>query len=325
MFRSVVRNFGPAAEVVTGEQYQPPAPGPTQVGVRMSVASINPSDLITISGAYASRTPLPFVPGFEGVGMIESVGADVTGLSVGQRVLPLGSAGAWQEIKVTDARWCFPVRDELTDEQAATAYINPLTALLMVRGHAPVAPAPVAVNAAASAVGRMIIGLLNAAGHRPIALVRNPASRALLADLDLSAVICTTEPGQGDDLREITAGEGLSAGWDAVGGSEGAELFRALAPGGTLVHYGLLSGRPLPASLTTERPDARIVLFRLRDWVHTAEPAAIADALDEVYRLVLDGTAASTVAAVYPLTEVRDALRGHDAAHRRGKVLLRVR
>jgi NADPH:quinone reductase-like Zn-dependent oxidoreductase len=329
MFRSVVRNFGPAAEVVTGEQYQPPAPGPAQVGVRMSLASINPSDLITISGAYASRTPLPFVPGFEGVGVIESVGADVGGLSVGQRVLPLGSAGAWQEVRVTDARWCFPVRGELTDEQAATAYINPLTALLMVRGHAPAGPAPVAVNAAASAIGRMIIGLLNAAGHRPIALVRNPAGRALLADLDLSAAICTTEPGQGDGLRatlrEITGGEGLAAGWDAVGGTEGAELFRALAPGGTLVHYGLLSGRPLPPSLNTERPDARIVLFRLRDWVHTAEPTAIADALDEVYRLVLDGTAASAVASVYPLTEVRDALRGHDAAHRRGKVLLRVR
>jgi NADPH:quinone reductase-like Zn-dependent oxidoreductase len=328
MFRSIVRSFGPAVDVVAGEEYLPPAPGPAQVRVRMSLASINPSDLVTISGAYASRTPLPFVPGFEGVGVIESVGADVTELSIGQRVLPLGNAGAWQDLKTTDARWCFPVPPELTDEQAATAYINPLTAVRMVHQHAPNGPAPVAVNAAASAIGQMIIRLLNDRGLEPIALVRNPDSRARLADLQLSAVVCTTEPRPHDGglratLREITGGQGLAVGWDAVGGAEGAELFRALSPGGTLVHYGLLSGRPLPPLLNPEPRDARIVLFRLRDWVHTAERSAVARALDDVYRLVLDGTAASAVAAVYPLPEVRQALQLHAAVHRRGKVLLR--
>ena len=327
MFRNIVRNFGPAVDVVDGEEYRPPVPGPAQVSVRMSLASINPSDLITISGAYASRTPLPFVPGFEGVGVVESVGADVPDLSVGQRVLPLGSTGAWQDVKVTDGRWCFPVRPELTDEQAATAYINPLTALLMVRRYAPSGAAPVAVNAAASAIGRMIIQLLNDAGQRPIALVRNPRSRALLADVELAAVVCTTEIRPHADLRatllEITGGEGLATAWDAVGGAEGADLYRALSPGGTLVHYGLLSGRPLPPLLSAERADARLVMFRLRDWVHTAARSALADALADVYQRVLDGTAASTVAAVYPLTQVRDALRLHAAPDRRGKVLLR--
>lgn len=327
MFRNIVRNFGPAIDVVAGEKYLPPAPGPTQVRVRMSLASINPSDLVTISGAYASRTPLPFVPGFEGVGVIESVGADVPDLSVGQRVLPLGSAGAWQDMKTTDARWCFPVCPELTDEQAATTYVNPLTALLMVRQYAPRGSAPVALNAAASTIGRTIIRLLNDAGHQPIALVRNPSSRALLADLELTAVVCTTEAGQRNDLRatlhEITAGRGLAVAWDTVGGAEGADLFRSLSHGGTLVHYGLLSGRPLPPLLNTERADARVVMFRLRDWVHTAERSALAGGLDDAYRLVLDGTAAATVAAVYPLPEVRDALRLHAAAYRNGKVLLR--
>lgn len=328
MLRSIVRAFGPATEAVTSDEYLSPAPGPDQVHVRMSLATIHPSDLVTISGAYASRTPLPFVPGFEGVGVIESVGTEVRDLTAGQRVLPLGSAGAWQDVKTTEARWCFPVRAELTDEQAGTAYINPLTAAMMVRGHAPRAPAPVVINAAGSTISRMLIRLLNQAGHRPIAVIRHPAARTLLADLDLTAVLCTDELRPQDGglpaaLRDVTSGHGVAVAWDAVGGSEGAALFHALAPTGTLVHYGLLSGRPLPANLNTERPNARIVLFRLRDWVHTAGRPALAGALDEAFRLVLDGTAASAVAAVYPLSEVRAALEFDATAHRHGKVLLR--
>ena len=111
---------------------------------------------------------------------------------------------------------------------------------------------------------------------------------------------------------------------DAVGGAEGAALARALAPGGTLVHYGLLSGRPLPPALAAERPDVRVVLFRLRDWVHSAGRDEVERALTEVQRLVADGTAASAVAHVVPLAEVRRAIGLEAAPGRPGKVLLRI-
>lgn len=326
--RSVVREFGPAADVVGTETYAPAPPGPGQVAVRMRLASINPSDLVTVSGAYASRTTLPFVPGFEGVGVIENTGPGVADLTAGQRVLPLGSAGAWQQTKVTDGSWCFPVPPDLTDRQAATAYINPLTALLMIRHHVEAPGArTVVVNAAASAIGRTLIRMLNRAGIRPIALVRQPHSLPLLSGTDLTAAVCTADRPAGEALRELTSGRGADVALDAVGGTEGAELGRALAPGGTLVHYGLLSGRPLPWELAAERRNVRIVLFRLRDWVHTAQaenPARLSDALTEVFGLVRDGTAASEVAEVHPLSAVRQALRSDAAPGRRGKVLLRL-
>ncbi|MGI5170776.1 zinc-dependent alcohol dehydrogenase family protein [Spirillospora sp. CA-253888] len=325
--RSVVREFGAAVDVVDTERYAPAVPGPGEVAVRMSLASINPSDLVTVSGAYASRTTLPFVPGFEGVGVIEAIGPDVHGVRAGQRVLPLGSAGAWQHTKVTEARWCFPVRNELTDRQAATAYINPLTALLMIRRYVRGPRArTVVVNAAASAIGQMLVRMLNRLDVRPIAVVRHPRSLERLAGTDLADGVCTADRAVGEAVREFTLGRGADVVLDAVGGTEGAELARALAVGGTLVHYGLLSGRPLPARLAAERPDVQIALFRLRDWVHaaqTTDPSRIADALAEVFALVLDGTAASQVAQVHPLSEVRQALRQDAVVGRSGKVLLR--
>ncbi|GAU71185.1 putative oxidoreductase [Streptomyces sp. NBRC 110611] len=326
--RSIVREFGPAAEVVGTEEYLPPRPGPGQVAVRMRLACVNPSDLVTISGAYASRTVLPFVPGFEGVGVVAETGPDVRDLRAGQRVLPLGSAGAWQQTKVTDARWCFPVHPGLTDQQAATAYINPLTALLMVRHHVLEPGAgTVVVNAAAATIGRMLIRMLNRAGIRPIAVVRHPRGLTRLAGTELTAAVCTADRAAGQAVRELTRGLGAEVVLDAVGGAEGAELGRALAPGGTLVHYGLLSGHPLPPELPAERRDVRIVLFRLRDWVHRAHadaPDRLTDALTEAFGLVLDGTAASPVAGEYPLAAVRQALERDTEPGRRGKVLLRL-
>lgn len=289
----------------------------------MLMASINPSDLVTISGAYRSRTTLPFVPGFEGVGIVESLGPGVPQPLLGQRVLPLGSWGAWQDVKVAEERWCFPVPSDLTDQQAAMAYINPLTAHMMVRDHAPDAPAHVAVNAATSAIGQMIIRMLNHSGLRPIAIVRRPESIGRIEDkLAVQAVVCTSEVGLRHRLRELTGGRGLTVAWDAVGGTDGDDLVRALHPGGKLIHYGLLSGIPLSTGLRNDCPDVQITMFRLRDWVHTTQRLALQRALDEVYQLIRDGTAASQVAAVFPLSDIRQALEFEATPGRQGKVLV---
>ncbi|KAM0420397.1 hypothetical protein ACHAPT_011817 [Fusarium lateritium] len=164
-------------------------------------------------------------------------------------------ACAWQDVKITEARWCFPVPSDLTDQQAAMAYINPMTAWMMVQEYAPVPPetAVVAVNAATSAISRMIIRMLNHIGVRPIALVRRREAQEELVDqLEVSDVLCTSTISEGGlikKLYELSGGRGLSVAWDAVGGPEGDDLIRALRPGGTLAHYGLLSGKPLSFGL----------------------------------------------------------------------------
>jgi NADPH:quinone reductase-like Zn-dependent oxidoreductase len=326
MERAIIHAFGPPVDVVACEQYEPPAPGPGQVRIRMTMASINPSDLITISGAYQSRTTLPFVPGFEGVGVIEAVGAGVQ-IQPGQRVLPLGSAGAWQQVKVTEERWCFPVPTDLTDQQAAMGYINPLTAQRMVREFAPPAYASafVAVNAATSAIGQKIIRLLNKSGVQPIALVRRVAGREqILSELGVSAVLRGSDSELQRRLLELTGGHGLTVAYDAVGGHEGNTLARTLCRGGTLVHYGLLSGTPLTPALYSECPGCRIVLYRLRDWVHAAERSAIEDALEEAFEMIREGCAASKVAAVYSLSEIKQAIEFEASPERQGKVLLSI-
>ena len=124
----VAERPGRLDEVLVWRHVDLRSPGPGEVRVRMLASTINPSDAVTVSGAYGSRTTFPFVPGFEDVGVVEEVGAGVDAALLGQRVLPIGSAGCWARSKVLDARWCLPVPDGLDDEVACFAHVNPLAA-----------------------------------------------------------------------------------------------------------------------------------------------------------------------------------------------------
>jgi len=132
--RTIVRNFGEPSKVVVLERCFAPDFTDNSALIIMTMSVINPSDLITISDAYLTRTILPFLPGFEGVGIIEKTGRSVTGLKPGDRVIPIGSAGAWQELRAADVDWCLKVPDSLTNEQAAMSYVNPMTIASCVSG-----------------------------------------------------------------------------------------------------------------------------------------------------------------------------------------------
>lgn len=305
MLRIVAHRFGAPADVLVCEPALRVEPAPSGVAVKMLASAINPSDLVSVSGAYSFRTPLPFVPGFEGVGVIDAIGAEVSSLHMGQRVLPLGSAGGWQSFKALPAEWCIPVPDDLSDEQAATAYVNPLTARLMLRTLAPTPGMLVAVNAANSAIGRILLRLLDAMSIRSLAIVRSKQAMELLANEPVSDVILT-----GERLPS------LDGGFDAIGGDDGAAMGQAIRPGGTLLHYGLLSGKPLPLGLgSVVKP------FWLRNWVHAASRAELRAAMAGVFDDIRSGLAATTIEACYQLSEVRAALAHNAQSHRRGKIL----
>src|SRR5690625_150511 len=140
---------GLAHEVVRAERFELSARPVGHVRLRMLAASINPSDLITIRGTY-SRTEFPFRPGFEGVG--EVVDADPVGaVQAGQRVIALRRAGAWSSVRDVAAYDCVIVPPDISDLQAATAFINPLTALAGVDRLA-LDGRPVVITAASSAI-----------------------------------------------------------------------------------------------------------------------------------------------------------------------------
>ncbi|UPA25144.1 zinc-dependent alcohol dehydrogenase family protein [Shinella oryzae] len=314
MLRAVVRAFGDPRQVIDLEEADPVAPGPGAVEIRIRRAAINPSDLIPVTGAYRSRTTLPFVPGFEGVGEITALGTDVTGLSIGQRVLPIGASGLWQQRLVRPAAWCFAVPDDLSDDQAAMAYVNPLTAFRLidaVQAHFGTAGSQrVGVTAAASAIGRMLLVLLAEAGFHPVALVRSAARAERLAETFAGEIALAAAP----DLDAVL---------DAVGGEAGNALFRQIRAGGAFIQYGALSGAQLNPALVADRREAVAFSFLwLRNWVHAAPRADIETAFARSFAGIRAGVLGSAIDGVYPLSQLAAALDRQDDPARTGKLLL---
>lgn len=314
MLRAVVRAFGDPRQVIGLEEAERAAPGPGEVEIRIRRAAINPSDLIPVTGAYRSRTTLPFVPGFEGVGDIVRIGDGVTGLAPGQRVLPVGASGLWQEYLVRPAAWCFGVPDDLSDDQAAMAYVNPLTAFRLVDAVAAHFGRPggqrIGVTAAASAIGRMLLVLLSDAGFHPVALVRSEAGAARLAESFAGEIAVQSPPP-------------LDAVLDAVGGEPGNALFRDIRPGGAFLQYGALSGAQLdPALVTARRENVAFSFLWLRNWVHSASREEIEAAFARSFKGIRAGYLGSAVDSVFALSDLAAALARQDAPARVGKLLL---
>lgn len=321
MLAALAREPGPPASVVDlATVAAEPLTDGGSVRLRMLASTVNPSDLVTISGAYASRTRYPFVPGFEGVGEVVEVGARVSPGLMGKRVLPLGSAGNWQEYKEASADWCFEVPDSVATEAACFAYVNPLSALLMVDENVRADVRVAAVNGATSAIGGQLRALLAARGVEAIGLNSGATGRRVPSRSDWSAVVRTDGSGWVGEVLRLTGGAGVDVAFDCVGGEHAAALLGAVRPGGSLVHYGLLSGRPIPTESLHRHPGRELCLFRLRDFVHTASRERIQSLLDRSYEGIVSGPLRTVVTETRSLRDIGRVLGAVGVT--RGKTLI---
>ncbi|HEX5691498.1 MAG TPA: zinc-dependent alcohol dehydrogenase family protein [Roseiflexaceae bacterium] len=315
--------FGEPSEVLKVEELSKPELGPGQVLVRMRARPINPSDLFAIRGQYGRLPKLPATPGMEGAGVIEALGPDVTHFRVGQLVAPM-NGGTWQEYVLADARSLIAIPPQLDERQAAMLMANPTSAWIMLHEVLQVEPgAWVLQNAANSAVGRFVIQLARHAGIRTINVVRRrDVIDELLAD-GADAVICEADEDVVARVREIAGEKGVRYAIDSVAGSSGSRLVQALGPGGTLVVFGAISGKPLTL-------EAGNLLFRgitirgwwLAHWFRTASPEQRDTLFAKLAPLIADGTLHAPIAAEYDLADIQEAVAAASGSERNGKILL---
>ncbi|HEY2375445.1 MAG TPA: zinc-dependent alcohol dehydrogenase family protein [Gemmatimonadaceae bacterium] len=320
-------DVGDPMQVLHLDDVPSPEPGPGDVRVRMTHRPINPADLLTILGYYPIRPSLPGSPGLEGVGLIDAVGANVKGVSVGQRVISVaGTPGTWAEQLVMPADRAVPIPDAMSNQVAAQTLVNPVTAWALLNDELTLSPNDwVLQTAAGSTLGRLIVQLARRRGLRTINVVRRRSRARELLDLGADAVVVTEDEALVDRVREITGGRGVPAAIDAVGGTEAGEIAASLAPGGTMITMGGLSGATLgPIGIgDLVFKGASIRGFWLARWTTTRPSATIARALGEVISMFTTHELQLPVAAEYDLADFRAALRHAEQPGRTGKVLLR--
>src|SRR5262245_19358546 len=297
MMRALVAHgVGEPVDVLRLENRPVPEPAAGQVRVRVQVAPVNPNDLHIMRGRYGFAPELPAVLGQESVGTLDALGDGVDAFALGQRVITVGVTGTWQEYLVADAERVLAVPDGMSTSTAAQLLFNPLTAVLLVTDELDVRAGEWLVQTAAgSSVGRVVVQLGRHLGFRTINVVRRRSAVEDITALGGAEVICTGDEDLAARVAEIVGEDGVRTAIDCVAGQVGADVSRALAPGGEMVVYGALSThRQSDPDALTIPLFARSVIygtkivrgFWLTRWFATTPPERVGAAIARTVGLV---------------------------------------
>jgi NADPH:quinone reductase-like Zn-dependent oxidoreductase len=217
------------------------------------------------------------------------------------------------------------VPDALTDEQAATFFVNPATALAMTRHVLRLQPGDWLLQSAAGGeLGKMIIRLGKKDGFRTLNVVRRREQVEELKRLGADAVIVESDGPLPEQVRAIVP-EGVRYAIDPVGGKTGSEVVASLGYGGRCLLYGSLTDEPL--SLHPRLAignDLRVEGFWLGAWAKKQRILTMLKLFKQVRAMMKEGVLQSSFAATYPLEEVRKAVEHAATPGKGGKVLLKI-
>jgi NADPH2:quinone reductase len=278
-------------EVLKVSELADPAPGVGEILIRVHASGVNFIDVYYREGRY--KAPLPFVLGGEGSGVIEALGNDVTGFSVGDAVAWTGPLGSYAELAVVKAGSLVKVPEGLSLDTAAAMMMQGVTAHYLAYSTFQLKPGDTAlIHAAAGGVGSLLTQIASALGVRVLATVSTEEKARIARDAGASEVILYGDTDFEVEVKRLTNGKGVDVVYDGVGKTTFEQSLRSLRTRGLLALYGAASGPVL-----TQRTD---MLF---DWA-------------------LNGKLKVHIDKAYPLEEVAQAHQDLESRKTIGKLIL---
>jgi NADPH2:quinone reductase len=301
-------------EVLELAELPTPEPGGEEALIRVTRAGLNFGDTHLRTNSYVRKATLPVVPGGEVAGVREDTG---------ERVVALVGEGGYAEYAVAPKRLIFPIPAALDDGAALAIIVQGLTAWHLYRTAGAVAEGEsVVVHAAAGGVGSLAVQLGHPLGAgRVIASASTADKRALALDLGADVAIDPSPAGLTERLIEANLGQPVDVVFEMAGGEVFDASYKALAPFGRVVVYGIASEQPNQISTGSLLSHSRAVVgFYLFDCLR--RPAMLTDALAELFARAARGELKPVVGHTYPLAQAPQAHIDLRARRTSGKLLL---
>jgi NADPH2:quinone reductase len=319
-----VTAHGEPADVLRLVDVADPVAGAGQVLVRVRAVAVNFPDVLLARGEYQVRPPLPFVPGIELCGDVVAVGAGVTHVAVGQRVV--GShIGVLAELAVLDATEVFAAPEQLDDAQAAGFTIAYQTAWFGLHRRAGLVPGEtLLVHAAAGGVGTAAVQLGAAAGARVIGVVGSAAKVDAARAAGADVVVDRSTHDVADVVRAETGGAGADVVLDPVGGDAFTASTKCIAFEGRIVVVGFAGGTIQDVRAGHVLVKNYSVLGLHWGLYARVRPDLVTAAHDDLTRLVGTGAIRPQVSDVVPFTAAADAVARLATGSTTGRLVVRV-
>jgi NADPH:quinone reductase len=291
-----------------------PDPGPEETLIKVSRSGVNFADTHTRTNSYVQKATLPLVPGGEVAGIRKDTG---------ERVVALVGTGGYAEYATAPKELVFPIPDELDDGTALAMIVQGLTAWHLYRTSGRVADGEsVVVHAAAGGVGSLAVQLGHPLGAgRVIATASSEDKRALALELGADVAIDPAPEGLTERLIEANGGQPVDVVFEMSGGEVFDASYRALAPFGRIVTYGIATSQPNEVSTGSLLRHSRAVVgFYLFHCL--SRPGMFAEALAELFARAARGELKVIVGNTYPLEQAGQAQTDLRERRTTGKLLL---
>jgi NADPH2:quinone reductase len=310
------------ADVLRLESVPVPEPGRGEALVRVAYAGVNFIDVYHRRGLYPIQ--LPFTPGTEGAGVVESVGEDVREVQPGSRVGWVLHLGAYAELAVVPAARLVPVPPELDLRTAAAVMLQGMTAHYLARSTFPLRPGHAAlIHAAAGGVGLLLVQVAKACGARVFGTVSTDEKAQLAREAGADELILYTREDFAAAARQYTEGRGVDVVYDSVGRSTFEGSLASLRLRGMCALFGQSSG---PVGPFDPAILAKGSLFLTRPALahYTAAREELLARAREVFEWVRAGALRVRIDRELPLAEAAEAHRLLESRATAGKLLLAV-
>lgn len=298
-----------------------PQPKANEAVVKLAASGVNFIDVYFREGRY--KTPLPFVPGQEGAGMVTAVGAEASTVKVGDRVAWTGLQGSYAEYAAVPADRLVPIPQGVSERAAAAAMLQGMTAHYLSHDTYPLKSGETAlVHAAAGGVGLLLVQMAHNIGARVIATVSTEEKASLARGAGADEVIRYTHADFETETKRLTAGKGVDVVYDSVGKTTFDKGLNILRPRGMMVLFGGSSGAVPPFDLVALSQKGSLYVTRptLANYIATREELVARSGA--VFGMMTAGKLKLRIEHTYPLAEAQQAHRDLEGRKTTGKLLL---
>lgn len=298
-----------------------PQPKPTEAVVKVNAAGVNFIDVYYREGRYKAQ--LPMVIGQEAAGVVSAIGADVKGISVGDRVAYTMLLGSYAEYAAVDADRLVKIPAGVNDREAAATMLQGMTAHYLSHDTYPLKKGETAlIHAAAGGAGLLLVQMAHQTGARVIGTVSTEEKAKLARDAGADDVILYTQTDFEMETKRLTEGRGVDVIYDSVGKTTFEKGLNLLRPRGMMVLYGGSSGAvpPLDPLVLTQKGSIFLTRPSLGHYIIT--PDNLQQRASAVFGMISAGKLKLRIEHVYPLAQAQQAHRDLEGRKTTGKLLL---
>jgi NADPH2:quinone reductase len=266
-----------------------PPPGRGEVRLRQTAIGVNFIDIYQRIGLYALAPER--ILGVEAVGVVAALGAEVTGLDVGDRIAYAGApVGAYAFERNLPALRCVKIPASLPDEAVAAAFVKGITADMLLTRVCPVGHGTtVLVHSAAGGLGQLLTRWASARGAVVIGTVGSPAKADIARAAGASRLIVGRDADFAAAVADFTAGAGVDVAYDGVGGMNLQKTLGCVRPFGVVASTGQTAGPIPPLDVNDLGPRRSLMLARPSVMAHMNDLHAYSRSAERVLAAIADG------------------------------------